>query len=121
MTPREALEPEPDPVPTAASESATDWLLDSIQPIGHGARTIHALLIERREQGRERYGTELVTHTGRNPSKDAIQEAVDLLLYEAQHAMETGLEPVTLGPILDVLLILIRRLGVDGGEVGGRG
>ena len=41
-----------------------------------------------RKKGMERYGTELMTFNGRDPFRDAVEEAVDLVQYITQMAME---------------------------------
>ena len=41
-----------------------------------------------RKKGMERYGTELMTLNGRDPFRDAVEEAVDLVQYITQMAME---------------------------------
>lgn len=39
-------------------------------------------------KGKEKYGTDLMTHNGRNVGNDALQEACDLVAYLVQMAME---------------------------------
>jgi hypothetical protein len=46
------------------------------------------LLNERRDFGARKYGTELKTWNGRDAELDALQEAVDLVQYVHQGAME---------------------------------
>jgi hypothetical protein len=106
MTPREMLVPEPDPETPPVAESVTDWLVqrllaDSSQPVSLVVR----LLLERREQGRERYGTELYTRTGRRARVDLVQELTDAALYAAQDMMErpSGRSMARLGMILGLL------------------
>lgn len=90
MTPREMLAPQPQPERCCLSMSVTDWLLERLRigPGGHDAERVAELLRLRREQGRERYGTELTTFNGRFAAVDGLQEAVDLLLYAAQDHLE---------------------------------
>lgn len=45
-------------------------------------------LTGRAEQGREKYGTYLMTLNGRDPLVDAYQEALDLVMYLKQELME---------------------------------
>lgn len=45
-------------------------------------------LIARADAGKERYGTFLMTHNGRDALIDAYQEAIDLVMYLAQAIME---------------------------------
>lgn len=85
--PTDWLTPQPDPVPTERSASVTDWLLERLAEVGADP-VVAELVRARREQCRERYGTELMTHTGRDVVADRVQEAVDLMLYTAQDQME---------------------------------
>lgn len=90
--PTDWLTPQPDPVPTERSASVTDWLLERLAEVGADP-VVAELVRARRGQCRERYGTELMTHTGRDVVADRVQEAVDLLGYTAQDRMEgTGTE-----------------------------
>lgn len=43
---------------------------------------------ERSDAGKERYGTYLETHNGRDALWDAYQEAIDLVMYLRQCLME---------------------------------
>lgn len=45
---------------------------------------------ERDQLGRERYGTPLQAHNGRDPLVDAYQEALDLVVYLRQAIEERG-------------------------------
>jgi hypothetical protein len=45
-------------------------------------------LWERAEEGKERYGTLLETHNGRDALWDAYQEALDLVMYLRQALLE---------------------------------
>ena len=106
MTPREMLVPEPDPETPPVAESVTDWLvlrllLDPSQQV----TLVMRLLLERREQGRERYGTELYTRCGRRARVDLVQELTDSALYAAQDVMErpTSRTMARLGMILGLL------------------
>jgi hypothetical protein len=55
---------------------------------------------ERDQVGRERYGTPLQAHNGRDPLVDAYQEALDLVVYlrqaieERDHPERPGLLPI---------------------------
>jgi hypothetical protein len=40
--------------------------------------------------GKAKYGTELMTHNGRDALVDAYQEALDLVMYLKQEIMERG-------------------------------
>lgn len=43
---------------------------------------------ERAESGKQKYGTYLQTHNGRNPLWDAYQESIDLVMYLRQALLE---------------------------------
>lgn len=45
-------------------------------------------LQDRAEMGKEKYGTYLMTHNGRNTLMDAYQEALDLVMYLRQALYE---------------------------------
>lgn len=45
-------------------------------------------MIQRREHGRAKYGTELMSHNGRDALADAYQEALDLAVYLKQALLE---------------------------------
>ena len=111
MTPAEMLAPQPAPARSDRSESVTDWLLDRIDGSQPGSGPLMQLLIRRRAQGIERYGQELLTHDGRDPNVDALQEAVDLLIYLAKAEMEhpTGW-PEEMGATIETVLRLVHRL-----------
>ena len=44
----------------------------------------------RAEMGREKYGTTLKTHNGRDALMDAYQKALDLVMYLKQELLERG-------------------------------
>jgi hypothetical protein len=114
VTPAEALAPQPPPTHSEESRSVTDWLTNgpSLDP------ELVELLIARREQGRARYGTELETHNGRDPRVDALQEALDLVAYLGQAAMEREgigkIDPV----LLDAFVLSGLLLGALAGHLG---
>lgn len=61
------------------------------QPTGNGDRVLDYVLealIERAELGKKKYGTYLRVDNGRDPLVDALQEAMDLVMYLAQAIME---------------------------------
>jgi len=64
------------PAPTGDGESVTDAMIQD--------------LVDRREAGKKKYGTELKTNNGRDPLVDAYQEALDLSAYLRQEIMERG-------------------------------
>lgn len=53
-----------------------------------GGEMLVAAIRERAEAGKERYGTYLFTHNGRNALRDALQEALDLPIYLFQAILE---------------------------------
>ena len=61
------------------------------EPTGTGIIVVDAVLSdlrERAETGREKYGTYLKTHNGRDALWDAYQEALDLCMYLRQMILE---------------------------------
>lgn len=68
------VRPEDQPLPAAGQESVQDALIKMIE--------------ERRELGIRRYGRPLETFNGRDPLRDALEEAVDLAAYLMQCVME---------------------------------
>jgi len=106
------LEPQPDPV--GGRESVTDWLLHRLAGDDSRASALVAdLLRARREQGVQRYGVKLRANNGRSARRDALQEAVDLLLYLAQEQMEDPTEPGTARVRLGVAVQLVIELARD--------
>lgn len=89
MTPAQMLEPQPAPV--GGGSSVANWLFLRLED-----DLVAELVQLRRGQGVERYGTELRMGNGRDPLVDALQEAVDLLMYLAQARMvaEHGLPEI---------------------------
>ena len=65
------------------------------------AAIITAEMAERDETGRQRYGTPLTTHNGRDHLVDAYQEALDLAVYMRAHIAEHRLDSSG-HPICDV-------------------
>lgn len=63
-----------EPEPLAGKEVVLDYVLRDLQ--------------ERADMGREKYGTYLMTHNGRDPIWDAYQEALDLVMYFRQMILE---------------------------------
>ncbi len=62
-------------------------------PTGSGTPVLAGVvsdLIARAEMGRQKYGTCLRTHNGRDALVDAYQEALDLVMYLKQCIMERG-------------------------------
>lgn len=65
---------EPDPIETEQSDVVLYQVLDNFRA--------------RAEEGKKKYGTYLKTHNGRDPLVDALQEAMDLVMYLTQAIME---------------------------------
>lgn len=57
---------------------------------GKDAVLFHALqaIMHRAEKGVDTYGTMLYTHNGRDALQDALEEAIDLVLYLQQAILE---------------------------------
>lgn len=70
-----ALQPQPDPTP-----STGDVWLEIINDLEDND-ILKPYCIERRQQGIDRYGTPLQRDNGRDHLIDALQEALDLLVY----------------------------------------
>lgn len=64
------------PMPTRVAESR------DVEP------PLIALIRQRTQLGRTRYGTQLQTHNGRDARVDALQEALDLCQYLMQRVLE---------------------------------
>jgi hypothetical protein len=62
------------PPPTPGREVVADYVLSDIE--------------ERVRVGKDRYGTKLMTHNGRDALYDAYQEALDLVMYLRQVILE---------------------------------
>lgn len=67
---------EPQPAPVLAEQSS------------EVRACVQSFIEDRIEQGKEKYGVYLATWNGRNPTIDALQEAVDGLQYMVQAWME---------------------------------
>jgi hypothetical protein len=69
-------------------------IVDQPPPIRSDRRPVWDLVIEdmreRDRVGRQRYGTPLQAHNGRDPLVDAYQEALDLAVYLRQAIEERG-------------------------------
>jgi hypothetical protein len=84
-----------------------DRLLDrpGLHPI------LQALLVERRAQGRERYGTKLRTRNGRNARADLLQEVLDAYIYAGQDLAER--RTADAGRRVRLLEILVREVAEE--------
>lgn len=56
---------------------------------GHKYEWLRELLLARAVQGKEKYKTYLRAHNGRNALQDALDEALDGLMYATQENMQT--------------------------------
>lgn len=114
MTPEEMLAPQPPP--SGHGDSVTNWLLMRLGLGRQGGSPatpdefdrVEALLVARRAQCWRKYGMELRMGNGREARADALQEAVDLLLYLAQDLIER--EGVDAEPVLGSYALV--RIGV---------
>lgn len=64
----------------------------SLPPRGPVFEAVHADLEERNRKGRETYGGELRPHNGRDPLREAYEEALDLCVYLRWALMERASE-----------------------------
>ena len=64
----------PQPLPEVGQTVVADYVIADIQA--------------RVKFGYEKYGTKLMTHNGRDPLWDALQEAIDLVFYIRQAILE---------------------------------
>lgn len=64
----------PEPTPIVGDESVVDLVIADMEA--------------RRQFGLRKYGTELMTHNGRDPLLDAYQESLDLCMYIRQAIAE---------------------------------
>lgn len=88
-----ATQQQPDPAPGAAN--VTDLVLRDLNRWPHatlGRFLVKQAFKDRRELGRERYGTELMTYNGRDPLIDAYQEGLDKALYLRQAIEEAQVD-----------------------------
>ena len=99
MTLEQMLEPQP--APTGDGPSIVDSLLPRLS-----SGIVREIVSLRREQGRERYGTELNAHNGRNAKADLLQELVDAMIYLAQDELENG---VTFSASMYLLEAMVHR------------
>lgn len=77
-------------------------------PVSNGSVPVWELVIEdmreRDRFGREKYGTPLQSHNGRNALVDAYQEALDLCVYLRQAILEAhGERPDTIDGLTRVM------------------
>ncbi len=76
---------QPEPVATGQSAPVLPALLSAV-----GDAAVREALEARARLGLERYGTALHSHNGRDAEEDALQEALDGLMYVQQAMMEWG-------------------------------
>lgn len=94
----------PQPPPTGNGRSVTDLALERIEhPF------CRELLLARRQQGIERYGTELRTGNGRCTKADLLQELVDGLIYAVllEHEVGPGMVPGYVEDLLEIVVDLV--------------
>lgn len=128
------IEDQPPPVPRAELRAAWDLVIEDVQAMlaqspawnpsnsdprfAEHLKRIHDLAIadmrERDRVGRERYGTPLTAHNGRDQLVDGYQEALDLAVYlraaiEEGHSVHT---PTMMAIYADHLSNTIRLRGV---------
>lgn len=85
----EVLKRQPPPSECEDSKSATVELVKRLRgQIGSKNPELIQILLARRESGKEKYGTELLTFNGRDALVDAFQEQCDACVYLAQHVAE---------------------------------
>lgn len=60
----------------------------AVLPVDRDGRELGRILRLRSAIGRREYGVELQAHNGRSPAIDALQEALDLLMYAKQGELE---------------------------------
>lgn len=101
---REASRPEPAPMP--GREDVAPHLLRRLLFNVDSPEVAYRLVQERAAFGRQKYGTPLQTHNGRDAVEDARQEAGDLMLYIQQAKME-GRDLATLRPLVRVLVAMV--------------
>ena len=88
LTIDELLAPQPAPCPPPMDAlPITDVAMHLAQALPQGS-VQQQLVLARRQQGIDRYGTALCTHNGRDTRADAGQEALDLAIYLHQLAYE---------------------------------
>jgi len=98
-----------------------DVIIDQPPPVPNGKRPVWELVVEDMQErdrvGRQRYGTPLQPHNGRDALVDAYQEALDLAVYLRQRIEEekTGAAPVAVKEALEgiALELLDRKAGHD--------
>lgn len=66
-------------------------------------------LLQRRQQGMKKYGTELKTENGRDAKMDAYQEALDLVMYLKQSLMEDEVTQSFTDRELQILALGLRK------------
>ena len=84
-----------EPPPKPGGMRVLDSLLGIVE-MGQDPQLVYQVaedLVARAEVGRERYGTYLEAHNGRDATMDAYQEALDLLMYLEQIRIEAHGDP----------------------------
>jgi hypothetical protein len=82
------------PPPTPGQQNVAEVVVESLERLLTASRQealwgrLSGWLLDRIQAGFERYGTLLQTRNGRDPLKDAWEEAVDLTMYLHQAKLE---------------------------------
>lgn len=85
----ELLTAQPKPTSSEHSKSVTAmYLLRLRDHTSNRCGDLSQIFLKRRETGKVKYGTELMTFSGRDALVDAFQEALDLCLYLCQDLKE---------------------------------
>ncbi len=85
------IKPQAPPTQCEQSKSATVELVKRLREhIGSRNPEMIQLLLARRDSGKEKYGTELMSFNGRCALIDAFQEQCDSSVYLAQHVLEVA-------------------------------
>jgi hypothetical protein len=88
LNPVELCEPQPPPITQHNSrEILSPAFIRGVQDL---QPDVAEILKARKEFGLKKYGTTLKSHNGRDPRVDALQEAVDSVVYLQQCVMEEG-------------------------------
>jgi len=95
---------EPAPVKNEKSQSICDSLLKKTS-----SDVVKHLIKERRKFGIKKYGTELMSHNGRDMKKDLLEEILDALVYCEGVIIEEGADYL-LSNSSKILEVLVEHL-----------
>lgn len=84
--------PQPHPIPNdgPAVVVAAAAHVRAVLAVDRDGRDLARILRLRSAIGRKEYGIELQAHNGRSAAVDALQEALDMLMYAKQGELEAG-------------------------------